>query len=378
MSIFDIHRTNGLVARAVTGHGSTCCVVTFEPLGHSANLDRQAFGQDFLARAGIDAVHVVPAANDWYQHADFPDLCRHVAAFTRRYERVVAYGSSMGGYAAVRFGGSVGAHQAFALSPQFSIDPRRVPFERRWADAARRLDFTTEAKASRFVDTAMIAYDPHDPDRHHVDLFRPHTEVVDIALPYCGHPSSQYLRELGLLQQAVLDLAADTFDATALRDLARARRKEAPAFYVALSRRARSDALALALAERAIARSSAGLLALTHFAGPAARAGRFADAQAALERAESLQPGHPAVRRAQAEVHERAGDLDRAIALVEGLCRDPLPIEGDRARLAHLKLRRRFALYRRLTSPATLDRLARLLERLHLRRGQRRPIKGDA
>ena len=241
MSTFDIHRTKALVARAVTGHGSACCVVTFEAFGHAAKLDRQAFGEGFLSAARIDAVHVVPAASDWYQHADFPDLCRHVEAFTRRYERVVAYGSSMGGYAAVRFGGSVGAHQAFALSPQFSIDPRRVPFDRRWADAARGLDFTTEAKASHFVDTAFIAYDPHDPDRRHVDLFRPHTEVVDIAIPYCGHPSSHYLREVGLLQKAVLDLAAGTFDATALRDLARARRKEAPAFYVALSRRARSD-----------------------------------------------------------------------------------------------------------------------------------------
>lgn len=368
MSTFDIHRTKALVARAVTGHGSACCVVTFEAFGHAAKLDRQAFGEGFLSAARIDAVHVVPAASDWYQHADFPDLCRHVEAFTRRYERVVAYGSSMGGYAAVRFGGSVGAHQAFALSPQFSIDPRRVPFDRRWADAARGLDFTTEAKASHFVDTAFIAYDPHDPDRRHVDLFRPHTEVVDIAIPYCGHPSSHYLREVGLLQKAVLDLAAGTFDATALRDRARARRKEAPAFYVALSRRARSETLALALAERAIARSSAGQIALTHFAVLAARAGRFADAQAALERAQSLQPGHPTVRRAQAEVHERAGDLDRAIALVEGLCRDPLPADDDRARLTHLKLRRRFALYRALTSPATLDRLGRLLERLHLRR----------
>jgi len=369
----EILRTKAIAARAVTGFSKDCCFVTFEPFGHSVDLDRTAFGENFLSSSRIDAVHILPAQNDWYQHADFLEACRRVAEVTRGYKRIVAYGSSMGGYAAIRFGGLVGAGSAFALSPQFSIDPRQVPFDRRWIEQARKLTFVSESVSSRFVPSAFIAYDPHGPDLRHADMFRPHTNVTDIALPNSGHPCTLYLAELGLLQAAVVDLAKGTFDPVAFRHRARRRRKEAPGFYVTLSRRAshrwHSDTLSLALAEKAIARPQAGLRCLTHFAVLAAHAGRMSDAFEALDRAASTEPHHPAVRRAQSEVLEVAGDLDLAVTILEGLCRDPIPTGSDETRLAHLRWRRRLPLYRQLTHPTALRRFGRLLDRARQRLG---------
>ena len=68
----------------------------------------------------------------------------------RGYRRVVAYGSSMGAYAALRFGGWAGADCAVALSPQYSIrDPAVMRFEKRWADASARFRRCGRAGAVR-------------------------------------------------------------------------------------------------------------------------------------------------------------------------------------------------------------------------------------
>jgi hypothetical protein len=139
-------RSDNLVVREVRGFSRDRLVVTFDSYAHDLRPDRPGFGEHFLAGHRIDAVHVIPRANDWYQHPEMPAAARLVSEIAADYQRVVAYGSSMGGYAAIRFGCAVGASLALALSPQFSIDPAVVPFETRWAGDSKRLDFALERR----------------------------------------------------------------------------------------------------------------------------------------------------------------------------------------------------------------------------------------
>ena len=53
--------------------------------------------------------------------------------------RVMTYGSSMGGYAALRFARALRADAILALSPQYSIDPAVVPWEDRWRQDGARI-----------------------------------------------------------------------------------------------------------------------------------------------------------------------------------------------------------------------------------------------
>src|SRR5215204_3539821 len=128
----EVYRSRDLLARAVVGASPERCVVTFAPFEDHHSLDRAGFGESWFRLHGFDAIHVIPRVNHWYQHAELPELCARVAATTRTYRDIVAYGSSMGGSAAVRYGAWVGASVAFALSPQFTINPWRPPFEKRW------------------------------------------------------------------------------------------------------------------------------------------------------------------------------------------------------------------------------------------------------
>ena len=166
----ELFRSADFVVRAVTGFDPTVCVVTFDSYTDQRTLDRSGFGEDFFADRRIDAIHVIPRVNDWYQHEDILAICATIAEATGPYARVYAYGSSMGGYAAIRFGGLFGA-TAIALSPQYSIDRRIVPFEHRWTGDAQRIRYAIERSGrDSFAQIVYACYDPIDLDRRHVEL----------------------------------------------------------------------------------------------------------------------------------------------------------------------------------------------------------------
>ena len=366
----EVFSSPQVAVRAVTGYSDACCFVTFNHIEDIRSLDRPGFGQEFLRFKRIDALHILTRENDWFQNEDFLVACAQVAELTRHYRRVVAYGSSMGGYAAIRYGGRVGAGVAFAMSPQYSINPCEAGFEYRWNNLCSRIDFTNEVSGSCFVPSAFIAYDPYSLDIRHVDLLRRYTHVTDIRILNSGHPCTGYLSELGLLQQAVVDLAGGTFDPLALQRRARELRKNAGQFYSRLSRRARSDALSRTLLERAVERWPKDAGYLTQLAILTGLAGRMTAAFALIDRAFAVAPRSRFVRYGGSELFEMTGDLDHSIELMEDLCREFFEDRTYHRRLMHLRWRRRSWLYRRLTVPSDLWRIRRALHAFARRLGR--------
>jgi hypothetical protein len=226
----ELFRSVDLVVRQVGGFSRDALVITFDsctdhrdPHTNYRDLDRWGFGENFLRDRAVDAVHVIGRDNNWYQYPEMPDAMAAIARVSRGYRRVISYGSSMGGYAAIRYGGAAGAAAALAMSPQFSIDPTVVPFEWRWLEETRQIDFTLERSwTPAFVATAYILYDPRTLDRRHMALFAARGYVVPVPMPHSGHSIARFLADCGLLQQAVLDAAHGALDAAALRRAARA------------------------------------------------------------------------------------------------------------------------------------------------------------
>ncbi len=240
LTSMEIFRSAELLVKGLRRHASACRIVTFESYTDNRTLDRPGFGEVFFDASGIDAIHIVPRNNDWYQYPEIDEACRRVRALTAPYPHVVAYGQSMGGYGTIRLGGRVGAQVALAISPQFSIDPGVASFEPRWAGDSARIDFAIERRATHpFVAKAYIVYDPHDLDARHVELYRPHTEIVDIGLPNCGHPASGFVVDTGILQEAILDLCRGTFNISALHAKARPAHHTSPILYANLAARHR-------------------------------------------------------------------------------------------------------------------------------------------
>ncbi len=299
------------------GDGATRHVVTFDCYHDERTLDRPGFGETFFRDHGITATHVLTRDNDWFQHPEMAEATAAIRAVTAGAAAVLAYGSSMGGYAAVRFADAVGAGQALALSPQYSIDPARAPFERRWGQDRRRLRFLPGIDGPiRSAVRPVVAYDPHGPDRPHADRIAADTPIIRLAIPHGGHPVGSLLSEAGLLTGIVMQALDGTLDPAETGRAIRARRHSLSAYFGALASRqpASRPRLAIALAERAVQLAPERPDTHHALALRLSAAGRFEAAVAAHEQVAALER-HPGYLMDFSYALHAAGDSAGALAV---------------------------------------------------------------
>jgi tetratricopeptide (TPR) repeat protein len=341
---YDVFRSVEFVARAVTGFDSTICVVTFDSYSDARTLERAGFGEHFFEQSRNDAIHVIARSNEWYQNDEILEICLAIAAITQNYERVYTYGSSMGGYAAIRFGGHVGARAAIALSPQFSVDNAVVPFEHRWMGDATRIDFVVERQGTAsFAPLAYVSYDPFDLDRRHIDLFRDRTELVELAIPHGGHPVTGFLAETGILGEFVLSIVNERFDLSALKLKANAERKGSAQFWSVLSGRARSSKVRLALAKRALSLSPHDIVYQCKYARVLAQNENFEESEAIFSEALKNHPSNPVLLYNCSEMYEWRGDIKEALLIMHRLVEAHPQAHIYDHRVAYLTNRHRFS-----------------------------------
>jgi tetratricopeptide (TPR) repeat protein len=289
-----LYRSLALEVRHVPAGDGLHMVVTFDSYHEPAGMDRPGFGEAFFQAEGISAIHVMSYRNDWFQYPEMEAVLRIIRETCSAAERLLAYGSSMGGYAALRFADAVGAHAALALSPQFSLDPRKVPFETRWASDRRRIRFLPAIDgAIRPGPRRIFAYDSAlDPDRGHAELLMAAAPMEEIALPHAGHPVGGFLNDIKLLRPLVLTALDGSFDAPRFRRAAHARRTRSAHWLAHLADRqpAWRNGLGIALARRAAAMAPDHPTLHDTLARRLAAAGRFAEAIAAHHRAIAIEP----------------------------------------------------------------------------------------
>jgi tetratricopeptide (TPR) repeat protein len=231
LSLTDIlYRSQALeVRRVVAGNGQRQ-VVTFDSYHEPPGLDRAGFGEAFFQTEGITAIHVITYGNNWFQYAEMPAVLALVRETCSGAERLLSYGSSMGGYAALRFAGAVGAKAALALSPQYSVNPRKAPFETRWASDRRRIQFIAALEQGiTQVPLMVMAYDSRlDVDAKHARHLSREADIAEIPLPFAGHPVGPFLHDVELLRPLVTKVLDGTFRQDDFRATAHQRRKSSP------------------------------------------------------------------------------------------------------------------------------------------------------
>ena len=322
-----LFRDDDLIVRHHAGRGGAACVVTFDSYTDVFDLDRSAFGEPLFAAERIDAVHVLSRDNRWYQYPAMLEAMAAVAAATRGYDRVVAYGSSMGAYAALRLAGAVRADAVLALSPQWTIDPARAPWETRWPDSSRTFaDAWERATPPATPAETVVIFDPLLRDRRHVRaLAREGYRFHPVEIPGGGHPVAAFLAEVGLLRPAILDLLAGRFDPDRLRTAAMARRAGSAQALLAASSRVGKARISrrLALLEGAAAIAPENPIVLSRLALELSWAGRADEALATHARALALQPGQPTLLMHLSCSHEIAGDRAAALGTMAQACATP-------------------------------------------------------
>ena len=182
--IFDSDQLQVLCHRAESRYA----LITFGQAEHFADGDRFN-AKSLVEKAGIFTVGVMTKTSNWYPGAEMAKIAAPVREVLDRFDDVLTYGSSMGGYAALKFAGLLGATHALAFSPQFTIEPERVPFDPRWSGFYRS-DWHDRSQIGR-TDVARHSYmvfDPYFPyDRGHADLIARHAGVEAVRVPYSEH-----------------------------------------------------------------------------------------------------------------------------------------------------------------------------------------------
>ena len=324
-----LHDAADYRVRHVSCGNDRVCVITFASLTDTHDLDQPGFGEEFFQQHGIDAVHVIIRTNVWYFFDDFDAALERIRAVARRYDRVLTYGSSMGGYAAIRFAETLGADVAVAISPQYSVSKRIAPFEIRWRHLTPDNSPVHEEPEHGSAKVAPIVfYDPQDLDARHFRLIAAHYPLtVGIAMPHAGHPAGGMLAETHMLSRAILDIVNGSFDPRALAQELRARRGQSGHYLLTLARRIGPAHMRWksALAQAAVA-AKRDAVYLIYDGVLREKLGDAAACEAQLLEAARVLPNHPAPLRALASFEIRRGGAEAAVKYARQLCAiDPQP-----------------------------------------------------
>jgi len=254
MRVEDLYRSENILVKKVGGFSQDTLIVSFDSYTDRFYLDRPGFGEDFFIKNNIDCIHIIHKNNSWYQYVEMSYIMEKLCRVIQEYDRVFTYGASMGGYAAIRYGRTLNAI-AIAISPQYSVDPKVMPEERRWHEAVSLTYLQECRKPIEPLKSTIIFYDPFNTlDRQHVKRIAQDTSVIEAAIPYSGHMAGVYLAEVGMLAKGILEILNGSFDAGSFSRLARQRRRESAKYYEVLSTlaRCRHPEWALFFAKKAV------------------------------------------------------------------------------------------------------------------------------
>lgn len=171
------------------------------------------FGKGLFAPAGFNEFIIKRSRNHWYQTAEMIEVARLIRQRAGQ-GRLVTYGGSMGGFAAINFAPLLQADCFIALSPLHDIAPGNEAGETRWQADADLLDFPYNLIRSGACRAAsgFVFYCRTSPDARHAALIARDTAARLLPVAYGGHPCSFYLNDTYGLKALVQEIATGTFD----------------------------------------------------------------------------------------------------------------------------------------------------------------------
>jgi hypothetical protein len=214
------------------GHifGYDTLFVTFEPaggIGRTTSRYRHGWGATMFRQKGISCFCVKPKRKDWYTRPDLGQAFHRLRPFLDQFDRVIAYGGSMGGFGALAYGDAMGADTIISINPQSTLDPSKAPWEDRYP-VARTLDFSADFADAvgkyGTVRQVLIFSDRHyDYDERHTERLRA-PNVTVINTPFVEHHVPEHLQRIRALGYIVTSVHDDTFDPQVFYSKMRGRR----------------------------------------------------------------------------------------------------------------------------------------------------------
>ena len=188
-------------------------VFTFTEHGNTSLLG-YGFGGKFPLDMGFDVIAVKSSHLSWFEEISLliiMKINKIVQEDSTRYSMRVAYGSSMGAYATLRYSRLLQIDRVVAISPLFDIN---LSQDKRYLTDSKNLR-SSAMMSSEFLSPIchhIILYDPYCQNSIHAAQYK---EIIQqkfldlIKLYYSGHPSTYFLSEVGILKELVVSLISE-------------------------------------------------------------------------------------------------------------------------------------------------------------------------
>lgn len=192
-----------LVARGNVENKAVCCTFFTFATNESTLMKVNGFGEEVLVKYGFSALHFINLKNHWWQTPEMDIVLKIAKEYLEGSAMRVGYGASMGGYGALKFASCLRFECVLSFSPQYSVDEKKVPWEKRWKKEAAKLNFFSDSIVLTDENNAHIFFDPDDLDSRHAELIAELNPVKLHPIKDAGHQVIRVFSELGLLQSLI-------------------------------------------------------------------------------------------------------------------------------------------------------------------------------
>ena len=184
-----------------------------------------------LQKFEFNVLGIMPKDKSWFPQTSMQAMLNEIAELIAPFEQRIAYGGSMGGYAAIKYSNALDVQRAVAMVPQYSIDPEDVK------DARYNMFYQPELNGEMRITKAdvsedreyIIIYDPHyAQDRAHYHKLRevlPLHHVLHLA--FTNHDAIAVLAS----SELVNDFLLHEFDASYFYQKMRRVKKNSKFYY---------------------------------------------------------------------------------------------------------------------------------------------------
>ncbi len=214
-----LHRGQRYCVRFLRCNDTPRAVVCFEYWVPGPTLDGPFAAEGFFRHRGTNAIGILAAENDWFQHGEIEAVLQAVRAATAGFA-LVGYGGSMGGFAAITFSERLGLRSVVAVCPQYSIDPARAPYETRWRGEAARIAADSGFAYDRVdqvkrLERGWLIYDPACVDARHAADIQARHGLGELRVRFGGHDMMLMLQQADVYTAMLVDMLEDRFDQAA-------------------------------------------------------------------------------------------------------------------------------------------------------------------
>ncbi|TQR53180.1 hypothetical protein [Acinetobacter sp. RF14B] len=156
-----------------------------------------------LAKFEFNVLGIMPKHKSWFPQGSMWNMLQAIAELIAPFQQRIAYGGSMGGYAAIKYSNVLDVQRVVAMVPQYSIDPQDVE-DRRYnmfyqpeLNQGMRIEVEDVSAAREYI----IIYDPYcaEDRAHYLKLQAVIPQHHVLHLPFTGHDAIAVLASSELL-----------------------------------------------------------------------------------------------------------------------------------------------------------------------------------